>query len=126
MSARDIYPRELLRLASDLACSGAGRGRPRTVNLCAAVITPSSNVRSVLAEPSRDLETLVSTFIDLQDARHSADYDHDFDVTKAAATGLVRRADEAVALAAAMRGGDPSYAFFCRLALGAVKTAKRH
>lgn len=52
MSARDIYPRELLGLSRRLAYQDAGRGRPRTVALRRAV---SSAYYALFHRISRDI-----------------------------------------------------------------------
>lgn len=95
-------------------------------DLCSAVNQPASKIRSVLGEPSAELSTVVTTFNNLQDARHRADYDHDYNLTRAAAANLVRQPKDAVALADAMRvGRDPSYLIFRRLVLGAIQIQRR-
>ncbi len=75
--------------------------------------------------PSPQLLALCQLFAGLQDARHKADYDHDYQLTLYEARSLVKQAERALSIAETMRAIDASYALFLRLALGAVKIAKQ-
>lgn len=68
---------------------------------------------------------LASSFVSLQDARHEADYNDYFDVSKASALLYQRTAVSAVNLSRTLyRAQDASYLRFLALAIGAVKVAK--
>ena len=73
-----------------------------------------------------ELRRIARTFVDLQDARHAADYDHDYEVDKRAALIHLILAQRAVAIARRMTdSGDPSYVLFLRLMIGAVRVARK-
>lgn len=67
--------------------------------------TPSSGGQRVSAVPSA-LSTIVGAVIDLQEARHRADYDHLVDFPKTVARAHVEEAERAIDLLGAHRG-DP-------------------
>lgn len=72
-----------------------------------------------------DVARIAQNFRDLQDARHSADYDDTYDVSKAAALGHAYLARDAVERSRALvRAQDPTYARFLALIMGGVKVAK--
>jgi len=71
------------------------------------------------------LADLAQDFIDLQAARHGADYDDYFDVSKAATLSYVDAARRAVTDADVLyTAGEQSYLRFLGLAVGGVKVAK--
>lgn len=71
------------------------------------------------------MANLAQDFIDLQDARHGADYGDFFVVSKAATLSYVDAARRAVALADDLFAiQEPSYMRFLGLAVGGVKIAK--
>jgi hypothetical protein len=68
---------------------------------------------------------IAAAFVDLQERRHRADYDHGYRATQSAALDLADRASEAVAAARELwAAGDESYLRFLRLMVGAVRIAK--
>lgn len=80
----------------------------------------------VLGQVSAGVRQVSQTFGDLQDARHAADYDHDYEVDKRAALIHLILAQRAVAIARRMTdSGDPSYVLFLRLMIGAVRVARK-
>ncbi|MGF1647537.1 MAG: hypothetical protein ACFCVF_11555 [Kineosporiaceae bacterium] len=83
-----------------------------------ALVEAMSPVEPRLANLSQD-------FIDLQAARHRADYDDYFDASKASTLAYVDAAKRAVGIAGDLyRIQEPSYLRFLGLALGGVKVAK--
>jgi hypothetical protein len=71
------------------------------------------------------LANLSQDFIDLQDARHGADYDDFFVVSKAVTLSYIDAARRAVDLADALYADQQaSYTCFLGLSLGGVKVAK--
>ena len=116
MTSRPIWPDELLELADLLAGRGAGRGRPRTIQLLSVAFDAVAT----------DLLRVADSFLTLQAERHLADYDHQCDVTRDAALVKVDEARAAVdRLRALAMQGDQSFLLFTRLAVGGVKVAKR-
>lgn len=94
-----------------LADAANGRGNRALIN----VLEP---VDPRLADFAQD-------FIDLQAARHGADYDDFFAVSKAATLSYVDVARRAVASADALYlSSEPSYMRFLGLAVGGVKVAR--
>jgi uncharacterized protein (UPF0332 family) len=82
-------------------------------------------VAAALGTPSADLARVAEAFVALQDARHDADYDHDYEVERDEALLLIRTARTAIdAVQRLRKTGDPSFQRFLRLMLGAVKIAK--
>ncbi|MGP9725176.1 hypothetical protein ACT3SZ_14285 [Corynebacterium sp. AOP40-9SA-29] len=72
-----------------------------------------------------DVADVAQAFVDLQDARHGADYDDLFDVTKSMTLSYVDTAKDSVARADALfEAEDQSYLRFLGLAVGGVKVAK--
>lgn len=171
MTARKIWPDELLALAATLAPVDAGRGRPRTVALRRAVSTayyalfheltiqaarelvgndPVGNQASrwfahadirdlaraatgqkgaalavVLGAPHPDLIRVADAFVTLQEARHRADYDHEYEVKRRDTLLLIETARDAVERLRKLRDtDDPSLRRFLKLMVGAVKIAK--
>lgn len=71
------------------------------------------------------LADIAQNFIDLQAARHGADYDDFFPVSKAATLSYVDAARSAVDSAKALHASsEVSYLRFLGLAVGGVKIAK--
>ena len=64
---------------------------------------------------SADLAKVAETFVELQDARHEADYDHARGWTKQEALDLVRRAEEAFAAWGRARGNQDACAYLVAL-----------
>jgi hypothetical protein len=179
MSARPIWPDELLDLADMLAGRAAGAGRPRSVHLRRAV---SSAYYGLFHEPTLqatdgllgggsptaqpygqvtrwfahtdlkelaeavlavgrprqrpvaaafvsvhpDLVMIADAFVALQDARHQADYDHTYDISKSAALALIDQAKDAVRrLRGPYLADDQSYLVFMRLMVGSTRIAKK-
>lgn len=82
-------------------------------------------VASVLDCPHPDLVRVAEALQIMQHARHRADYDHRFDLTRQEAVKIVRQAEEAVARVRRLwQDGDPSLLLFLRLMVGAVRIAK--
>lgn len=93
----------------------------------AAALGPAPNrpVASVLGRVNPDLAELGQNYIDLQTARHDADYNDFAPVSKALSISWVDTAHRSVDLARGLRKKeDESYRRFLRLALGGVKIAK--
>lgn len=68
---------------------------------------------------------IAAAFLELQDARESADYDDEWPVSKAQALRYVRQADRATQASVALYSGDESsYLRFLRLAMGSTFIAK--
>lgn len=74
--------------------------------------------------PTDELRLFSAAFGELQDARHSADYDHDYDVAFNEVFRIVTLAHRSLLRSEAM-GADESYRLFLRLALGAVRIARQ-
>lgn len=82
-------------------------------------------LQSVLRPVDSRLADLAQDFVDLQDARHSADYDDFFDVSKALTLSYVDTARQAVRGAEELfHESEPSYMRFLGLAVGGTKVAK--
>lgn len=75
-------------------------------------------------EPSEGLRALAAVFIQLQDGRHDADYNHDFECTAADVFQAIQGANKVILDSVVMRTRDPSYRVFLKLALGAIRIAK--
>ena len=84
--------------------------------------TPPAPVGLLLSEQGtvpRDLEVLATAFLGLQQARHDADYNPAYDVTKSAALTHAGTARAAVEAARRLeRAGSPAYDMFLLLSLG--------
>lgn len=94
-------------------------------NLANEYSAPTAKFKPVVLPPSPRMAAFCSAFVRLQDARHQADYNHDYDLTSADARVLVKLAERTVDDAVRMRRTrDASYERFLRLAIGAVKIAK--
>lgn len=99
-------------------------------NLAEAVIDAATGRRqralsAMFPMVSPELSSVVQAFVRLQDERHSADYDHDYDVDRSTAVGFVALAREAIVWSDALRKrNDGSYQLFLRLMVGGVKIAK--
>lgn len=79
----------------------------------------------VIAPVDQKLANLAQNFIDLQDARHSADYDDFFPVSKAVTLSYVDAARQATDAAHELYvARDKSYMRFLGLSIGGVKVAK--
>lgn len=80
---------------------------------------------SALAPVDTRLADLAQNFVDLQSARHSADYDDFYPVSKAAVLTYVEAARRAVDAADALYAeSEASYLRFLGLVIGGVKVAK--
>ncbi|WP_326821329.1 hypothetical protein [Streptosporangium sp. NBC_01756] len=90
----------------------------------AAGRTPPNPVKLLLIEPGTgalpmDLEILASAFSELQEARHGADYDPSYDVTKLGALGSVNTARSGIEAIKRMdRANLHQFDMFLLLALG--------
>jgi hypothetical protein len=85
----------------------------------------SRAIASVLGQPHHDLVKVAEYFLLLQEARHQADYDHDFVVTRDEAVTLVDSSEISISrLRQLRRDGDPSLQLFLRLMVGAVRIAR--
>lgn len=84
--------------------------------------TPPVPVGMLLSEKGSvptDLETLAAAFLALQQARHDADYNPAYDVTKPDVLGYVDAAKAAVEAAQRLEAvGSPAYDMFLLLSLG--------
>ncbi|WP_143087197.1 hypothetical protein [Geodermatophilus ruber] len=91
--------------------TGTGRGA-KALKLALGVVHP-------------DVTRIAQAFVDLQDARHRADYDDTFDVSKAVALSFVDLAGDAVRRSGALiDADDATYSRFLALAMGGVKVAR--
>lgn len=82
-------------------------------------------LRKVLGQVPTELADLAQNFVDLQAARHQADYDDNFDVSKAITMQYVSAARESVEAANRLfNRGDVVYDRFLGLAIGSVRIAK--
>lgn len=82
-------------------------------------------LRVALAGSPPELSTACRSFVLLQDARHLADYEHDFDVDRYSALLYLEEAQDALdALDALKQRDDPMYQRFLRLAGGSVRIAR--
>ncbi len=82
-------------------------------------------LRFVLTGADPRLADVAQDFIDLQTARHGADYDDYFEVSKASALALVDTAHASVTTATELfLANESSYDRFLGLAIGGVKIAK--
>lgn len=82
-------------------------------------------VLTVLDPLAPEPELVSRRFVQLQDARHQADYDHGYATPRSQALKLVDFADQAVRTARHLnRNQDPSYRVFLRLMVGSVKIAR--
>ncbi|MFE0150510.1 hypothetical protein ACFWY5_25385 [Nonomuraea sp. NPDC059007] len=96
----------------------------RWVEDIAAGRTPPGPVRLLLIDPliqgvPTDLEVLASAFNELQEARHGADYDPAFDVTRLGTLGHVNTARSGIEAIKRMDRLDlHQFDMFCLLALG--------
>lgn len=82
-------------------------------------------IADVLDQSHPDLASIATSFLLLQGARHRADYDHRYDLTRHEAVRLVEDAANAIErLRRLRRDGDPSVRLFLRLMVGAVRIAK--
>ena len=82
-------------------------------------------LRNILDPVDARVAGLFKDFLDLQGARHSADYDDFFDVTKSMTLSYIDSARSAVNSADQLYdSGEPSYGRFLGLGIGAVKIAK--
>jgi hypothetical protein len=79
--------------------------------------------KALLAVPSSDLKFVARTFVDLQQARHQADYDLSHPFTRAEAIDLIERVEDAVAKWKSIRKAQPgakSYSVEARVFLAAL------
>lgn len=94
--------------------------------LAEQALKPNTPIARALGPLNADVQRIAQDFIDLQDARHRADYDDTYDITKALAIGQADTARNLVGLSGRLSAaGDPDWTRFLRLALGSVKVAKR-
>lgn len=101
---------DLRALADSAVGGGGGTGRA---------------IAGVLDRPHPDLVSTARSFRHLQEARHKADYDHDYDLSRRSALLLIEEAADAIErLRRLRRDGDPSLRLFLRLMVGAVRIAK--
>jgi hypothetical protein len=82
-----------------------------------------------LGVKSRDLVRVADAFVSLLDARHDADYNHEYDIKRGDALSFIATARDAIDTVRRMQGegdleGDPSFRRFLRLMVGVVKIAK--
>lgn len=85
----------------------------------------NASLRAVLAPVDARLQDVAQNFLDLQSARHSADYDDFYEVSRSLALSHVASARAAVAGADALFTEEhPGYLRFLALAFGSVKVAK--
>lgn len=96
-------------------------------SLCSAATgTGTATLVEVLGQAHVDVVRIADAFLTLQDARHRADYDDTFDLTRANALGLIDSARDAVITSDVLAArGDATYALFLRLMLGAAQAKKR-
>ncbi|PZF66104.1 hypothetical protein DEI81_00210 [Curtobacterium sp. MCBD17_013] len=86
----------------------------------------SRTLTEALEPVNTKLAVLAQDFVDLQNARHGADYDDYFAVSQAGARSYITTAKRAVRLAEDLfSNDDASYMRFLGLAVGGVKVAKR-
>jgi hypothetical protein len=77
--------------------------------------------RSLLGEPSPQLKLVASTFVDLQQERHQADYDFGRPLARTEAIDLVERVEAAVAAWKAIRRtGSRPYSLEAKVFLAAL------
>lgn len=84
---------------------------------------PAKPWKSLLGAPSPELKLVAVTFVDLQQARHQADYDLSRPLTRAEALDFVERAERATAAWKHIRktkSGSTSYSFEARVFLAAL------
>jgi hypothetical protein len=110
LASRWFAHTDMLALADAAAGAGGGVGRA---------------IAGVLDGPHADLTSVVRSFRSLQEARHQADYVHDYDLSRPNAMLLVDEAADAIARVRRLRrDGDRSLQLFLRLMIGAVRIAK--
>jgi hypothetical protein len=108
---RAVFRRAFQHATMKKAAQGFGAGNP------------AEPWKLLLATPSPELKLVASTFADLQQARHQADYDISHNLTRAEAIDLVERADAATAAWKSIRKdnpGDRSYSLEARVFLAAL------
>lgn len=81
-------------------------------------------VAALLADPPADLVSVARAFVQLQEQRHEADYDHTADLTEADALTAVVRASAALARLPSL-AGQRAYVNYLVLLLGGPKIASR-
>jgi len=64
---------------------------------------PAEPWNTMIPKPSKELKTLAGTFVELQQARHQADYDFSTRLTRSSARDLVERAEAAIRAWATVR-----------------------
>lgn len=85
--------------------------------------SPAEPWKSLLGAPSSDLRLVASTFVDLQQERHQADYDLGRPLTRTEAIDLVERVEAASTARKAIRktvAGSKSYSLEARVFLAAL------
>lgn len=108
--ARWVTHTDLASLASAATTTAGGGGKA---------------LKLALGSVHPDVTRIAQAFVDLQDARHGADYDDRFDVSKALALTYVDLARDAVRRSGTLIvAGEPTYNRFLALAMGGVKIAK--
>jgi uncharacterized protein (UPF0332 family) len=83
-----------------------------------------NGVAVLLGNPPADLVELARAFIQLQEARHEADYDHTANLAEADARAAINTASEALSLLSDL-ATDRAYANFLVLLLGGPRLASR-
>ena len=81
-------------------------------------------VAALLADPPAELVSVARTFVQLQEQRHEADYDHAADLTEADALTAIVRVRAALALLPVL-AGHRAYDNYLVLLLGGPKLASR-
>lgn len=96
-------------------------------SLCSAVTgSGAATLVDILQHAHVDVVRLADAFVTLQDARHRADYDDTYDLTRANALGLIDSARDAVETSGALVArGDLTYERFLRLMLSSAQAKKR-
>lgn len=89
-------------------------------------MNPVTPIARALGPVNDDVRRVAEGFVNLQVARHLADYDDMYEVTRALAIGQAGTARDLVERVGRLSAdGDPDWTRFLRLALGGVKVAKR-
>lgn len=79
-----------------------------------------------LSPAAPDLLVVAQGFLDLIDARHDSDYNHEYDIDKRTALSHLALAQDVVTKARRLKNaGDRSYLRFSRLMLGAAQIATK-
>ena len=101
-------------------------GHSDVLQLARAVRDPRRPVAGLLLRPAPDLSRIAEAFESLQGVRELADYEHQYDVSRAVALEAADNAADAMDRADRLWiGEDESYLLFLRLMIGGVQIAKR-